>query len=61
MKMRKQYPVDPMCLDLAKHMLSDIKYRTLALRGTDEQELAEQLQKQCEDFCLYLARDGKAI
>jgi len=39
--------VDPMSLDLAKHMLSDIKDAT----DMDATELAERIQTCCEDFC----------
>jgi len=38
---------DAMCHDLAKHFLADVKDAT----GEDENELAEQIQELCENFC----------
>ncbi len=49
--MAKKYPIDPMCIDLARHMLSDKRDVT----DMDRTELAEQIQKLCEDFCSYLS------
>lgn len=47
------YPIDPMCLELAEHMLGDIK----EIQPEKKRELAEDLQKLCEDFVLVYRRD----
>jgi hypothetical protein len=40
-------PVDPLCLDLARHFLDDIQYSD----EIEVQELAEAIQNVCEEFC----------
>jgi len=47
---KQRMGVDPMCYDLAKHMLSDIKIAD----DMDATELSENIQKVCEDFCAML-------
>lgn len=45
--MRHGISVDPMCRDLAEHMLKDVKDATWG----DRLELAELIQQLCDDFC----------
>jgi hypothetical protein len=40
-------PVDPMCVELARHFLDDVKFSD----NTDVQELAEIIQTACEQYC----------
>ena len=39
--------VDQACIDLAEHFLSDVR----GARKEDVQELAEEIQRRCEDAC----------
>ena len=48
---RKPYPIDPICLEVAEHFLSEE-----AATDADRRELAEDIQKLCEDFCVIRAR-----
>jgi hypothetical protein len=40
-------PVDPMCHELARHFLDNVKFAD----EMDVQELAEAIQKLCEEYC----------
>lgn len=42
--------VDPLCIDLAEHFLRDIK----DAGPEDKQELAEAIQRLCEDTCRFI-------
>ena len=52
MTKKQTYPYDEKCAELAAHFLSDVA-------ATDEQrrELAIDIQKLCEDYCIVLERD----
>lgn len=47
MSAHKPALVDRACIDLAEHFLSDMK----GARKEDIQELAEEIQRRCEDAC----------
>jgi hypothetical protein len=51
--MTRKKDFDPMCAELAEHMLSDI----VGARDEDRTELAEQIQDVCESFCSVLQLD----
>lgn len=48
---QKPYPVDPICMQVAEHFLSDV-FAT----ERERRELAEDIQRLCEDFCVVLTR-----
>lgn len=54
MTAKPRYGVDSKCHDLAEHFLSEIKGST----PMDMQELAEAIQRLCEDFCRDVADDA---
>ncbi|HEY2105073.1 MAG TPA: hypothetical protein VGH29_04780 [Candidatus Binataceae bacterium] len=47
-------PVDPLCRELAQYFLDKIQYSD----EMDVQELAEAIQKLCEEYCRPLELDS---
>jgi len=56
MKKKQPYGVDEKCVELAAHFLSDVFATDVQRR-----ELAEDIQKLCEDFCIVLQRQKLAV
>lgn len=51
--MKRKFGVDDKCYDLAKHFLAEVK----GVKPEDIQELAEELQRRCEDACRTVIED----